>query len=78
MDGAQASSRYSTVGAVTAFTGLEAPMSRRVVAVSVEGIGVSWPGSVASADLCSSSKYSSEILEDAPPRKVGTPRARTW
>ena len=34
------------------------------MAVSVEGIGVSRPGSVASADLGSSSKYSSEILED--------------
>ena len=64
MDGAQASSRYSTVGAVTALAGLEAPTSRRVVAVSVEGTGVSRPGAAASADLGGSSKYSSEILED--------------
>ena len=56
MDGAQASSRYSTVGAVTALAGLEAPTSRRVVAVSVEGTGVSRPGAAASADLGSSSK----------------------
>ena len=64
MDGAQASSRYSTVGAVTAFTGLEAPTSRRVVAVSVEGTGVSRPGAAASADLGGSSKYSNENFED--------------
>ena len=64
MDGAKASSRYSTVGALTArFQGLEAPTSRRVVAVSVEGTGVSRPGAAASADLGGSSKYSSEILE---------------
>ena len=64
MDGAKASSQYSTVGAVMACTqGLEVLISRRVMAVSVEGTAVSWPGAAASADLGGSSKYSSEILE---------------
>ena len=64
MDGAQASSRYSTVGAVTARQGLEAPTSRRVVAISLEAYGVSRSGAVASADLGGSSKYSNETMED--------------
>ena len=51
-------------GQLRPFLGLEAPTSRRVVAVSVEGTGVSRPGAAASADLGGSSKYSSEILED--------------
>ena len=38
--------------------------SRRVVAVSVEGLGVGLAGAAVSADLGGSSKYSSENLED--------------
>ena len=64
MDGAKASSQYLTVGAIMACTqGLEVLTSRRVMALSVEGTTVSWPGAAASADLGGSSKYSSEILE---------------
>ena len=64
MDGAKAYSQYLTVGAIMACTqGLEVLTSRRVMVVSVEGTGVSWPGSAASADLAGSSKYSNEILE---------------
>ena len=64
MDGAQASSRYSTAGAVLACSGLEAPASRKVAGVCVEGSSVSWSGASSGADLGGSSKYSSETLED--------------
>lgn len=42
----------------------KAPMSRRVAAVSVEGLGVGPSGAAVGADLGGSSKYSSEALED--------------
>lgn len=42
----------------------EALMSRRVAAVSAEGLGVGPSGAAVGADLGGSSKYSSEALED--------------
>lgn len=42
----------------------EALMSRRVAAVSAEGLGAGPSGAAVGADLGGSSKYSSEALED--------------
>jgi len=42
----------------------EALTSRRVAAVSAEGLGASPSGAAVGADLGGSSKYSSEALED--------------
>jgi hypothetical protein len=73
MDGAEASCLYSAVGGMrgervgrqrSASVRHEAPTSRRVAAVSAEGLGVSPSGAAVGADLGGSSKYSSEALED--------------
>ncbi len=45
-------------------TGHEALTSRRVAAVSAEGLAVRPSGAAVGADLGGSSKYSSEALED--------------
>lgn len=49
--------RQLTLGSL----GLEAPVSRGVAGVSVEGCGVGRPGAASGADLGGSSKYSREI-----------------
>ena len=68
MDGAEASCLYSAVrgmcGLVIHLTGHEALTSRRVAAVSAEGLAVRPSGAAVGADLGGSSKYSSEALED--------------
>ena len=65
MDGAEASCLYSAVGGMCgAFRRHKAPTSRRVAAVSAEGLGVGPSGAAVGADLGGSSKYSSEALED--------------
>ena len=66
MDGAEASCLYSAVRAREAglFVRHEALTSRRVAAVASKVSGVSLPGAAVGADLGSSSKYSSENLED--------------
>lgn len=50
--------------ALAARRGHEALTSRRVAAVSAEGLGASPSGAAVGADLGGSSKYSSEALED--------------
>jgi hypothetical protein len=69
MDGAEASCLYSAVSGMCGLTGLrlvghEALTSRRVAAVSAEGLAVRPSGAAVGADLGGSSKYSSEALED--------------
>jgi hypothetical protein len=68
MDGAEASCLYSAVsgmcGQVIQLIGHEALTSRRVAAVSAEGLAVRPSGAAVGADLGGSSKYSSEALED--------------
>ena len=46
------------------YVGHEALTSRRVAAVSAEGLAVRPSGAAVGADLGGSSKYSSEALED--------------
>lgn len=70
MDGAEASCLYSTVSGMCdrrASSGApdhEALTSRRVAAVSAEGLAARPSGAAVGADLGGSSKYSSEALED--------------
>lgn len=55
--------RWRSVGARVADR-REVPTSRRVAAVSAEGLGAGPSGAAVGADLGGSSKYSSEALED--------------
>lgn len=67
MDGAEASCLYSTVSGMCDRVfgrGHEALTSRRVAAVSAEGLAARPSGAAVGADLGGSSKYSSEALED--------------
>ncbi|CAG9763521.1 unnamed protein product [Ceutorhynchus assimilis] len=66
MDGAEASCLYSTVSGMCDRPrgDHEALTSRRVAAVSAEGLAVRPSGAAVGADLGGSSKYSSEALED--------------
>ncbi|KAG5898899.1 hypothetical protein JTB14_000147 [Gonioctena quinquepunctata] len=69
MDGAEASCLYSTVSGMCGIVSIyaddhEALTSRRVAAVSAEGLAVRPSGAAVGADLGGSSKYSSEALED--------------
>ena len=62
MDDAVAWSRYSTV--MTILSECDVVTSRRAAVVALKVSDVSPPGAATDADLGSSSKYSSENLED--------------
>jgi hypothetical protein len=66
MDGAEASCLYSAVRGMCGLIIInhEALTSRRVAAVSAEGLAARPSGAAVGADLGGSSKYSSEALED--------------
>ncbi len=64
MDGAGAMDLYRTDTASCVLHSVDAVSSRRAAVVSVEAVAVRRGGAATGADLGSSSKYSSESLED--------------